>query len=193
MFTSNSMRRFGFLPCRLLLAMLLFGAFASAFGQSAPSISYTTPQVLVRNTAVTINPTNSGGSVPARNYLTTSVLAGSSTASGTSIGTGAAARFNKPVGIAIDPTSGDMYVVDTWNHLIRKVTSTGVVSTIAGTGSGGYSNNNNGTSAQFNYPTDLAIHPDGSCLYVADKLNHVIRKVTLTSPYKVETDRKSVV
>jgi len=66
-------------------------------------------------------------------------------------------------------------VSDTYNHLIRKIViSTGVVTTLAGTGSSG-SANGTGTSASFNLPQGITT--DGTNLYVTDYYNHLIRKI----------------
>ena len=87
-------------------------------------------------------------------------------------GAGIAARFNEPFGIAID-AAGNLYVADTENHRIRKVTPEGVVSTLAGSQEG----DADGSSAQFYYPGSIAV--DAACnLYVADVGNHRIRKIT---------------
>jgi sugar lactone lactonase YvrE len=113
---------------------------------------------------------------------TVSTLAGSGTA-GSSNGTGVAAQFKSPHGVATDGTN--LYVADTENHSIRMIVlSTGVVSTIAGkAGTSGSTNNSTGTSARFNYPSDLVY--SGGYLYVTDTGNHTIRKVSTTSPYAV--------
>jgi DNA-binding beta-propeller fold protein YncE len=98
--------------------------------------------------------------------------------------------FKQPTGIAID-ASGNLYVADCYNHRIRKITSAGVVTTLAGDGYEwlGYGGlqNGNGTSASFSYPTDVVFHSERNCLYVADKENNVIRKISLSSPYAVTT------
>ncbi len=89
-------------------------------------------------------------------------------------GTGTAARFDTPKGIASDDSS--LFVADTGNHAVRKIVlSSGAVTTLAGTGSAGFSNNSTGTSAAFNSPEGIAVI--GSNLYVADTGNHAIRKV----------------
>ncbi|MFN8556906.1 MAG: NHL repeat-containing protein [Dehalococcoidia bacterium] len=85
------------------------------------------------------------------------------------------ARFNAPAGIALD-LAGAMYVADSGNDLIRKVTPDGAVSTVAGAGVRGF-NNGPGRDAQFNTPTGLALDAAGN-LYVADTGNDLIRKIT---------------
>ena len=93
--------------------------------------------------------------------------------SGSANGTGTSASFNSPAGITTDGTN--LYVADYGNHLIRKIViSTGVVTTLAGTGSSG-SANGTGTSASFYSPTGITT--DGTNLYVADMSNHLIRKI----------------
>ena len=104
--------------------------------------------------------------------VSTFVGAGSS---GNSNGTGTSASFNGTVGLSVD-ASGNIYVADRENHLIRKITPAGVVSTFAGSGSAG-SVNGTGTSASFRKPHDIAIDQSGN-VYVADHDNHLIRKIT---------------
>lgn len=101
-----------------------------------------------------------------------SVFAGG--ALGSADGTGAAAQFNKPDGLAID-AADNLYVADTENHRIRKVTPAGEVTTLAGSAAG--SADGQGTAAQFHTPQDIALATDGN-LYVADSDNRSIRKVT---------------
>ena len=92
---------------------------------------------------------------------------------GSANGTGTSASFYNPFGITTDGTN--LYVGDTNNHLIRQIViSTGVVTTVAGTGSSG-SANGTGTSASFNTP--YGITTDGTNLYVVDSGNHLIRKI----------------
>ena len=93
---------------------------------------------------------------------------------GTTDGTGMNASFNYPFGLAID-ASDNIYVADWFNHRIRKITPTGVVSTLAG-GSQGYQEGT-GTSARFSAPRDVAVDTSGN-VYVADGNNDMIRKIS---------------
>ncbi|MEZ0371149.1 MAG: CsgG/HfaB family protein [Candidatus Sericytochromatia bacterium] len=93
---------------------------------------------------------------------------------GFSDGNAAVARFNRPQGLALDP-QGNLYVADTDNHAIRKVSALGIVTTLAG-GAGG-SDDGAATQARFRYPSGLALAPDGS-LYIADTGNHRIRRLS---------------
>ncbi len=102
-----------------------------------------------------------------------SVFAGSGVL-GVANGTGTAAQFNGPHGIAIDP-SGNLYVTDRGSHRIRKVTPAGVVSTFAGS-SQGYAEGT-GTAAAFNSPYGIVADASGN-VYVGDAGNHRIRKIT---------------
>ena len=100
-------------------------------------------------------------------------FAGTAGTSGSSNGTGTAASFQNPVGITTDGTN--LYVADARNHLIRKIViSTGVVTTVAGTGSSG-SVDGTGTGASFSQP--YAVTTDGTDLYVSEFTNHLIRKI----------------
>lgn len=93
---------------------------------------------------------------------------------GSTDGLGSVARFNNPNDIAIDST-GNLYVADSGNHAIRKITPQGLVSTLAG-GTQGFADGS-GSSAQFNYPTGIVVDSTGT-LYVADHNNNRIRQVT---------------
>lgn len=86
------------------------------------------------------------------------------------------ARFNSPSAVALDK-AGNVYVTDTLNHAIRKITPDGKVTTLAGNGKEGYKDGK-GKDAMFARPGAIAIGPD-NVLYVADTMNHRIRKVTL--------------
>lgn len=89
-------------------------------------------------------------------------------------GTGSEATFNNPIGMAED-SRGNIYVADAGNHSIRKIDRSGAVTTVAGDGILGYLDGD-AARARFYYPSDIAIAPDGT-IYVADTLNHVIRKI----------------
>ena len=91
-------------------------------------------------------------------------------------GTGTAASFDYPGGVALD-SSGNLYVGDTSNELIRKITSDGIVTTIAGSAGNYGSSNWNGTSALFNDPEGITLDSSGN-IYVADENNELIRKIT---------------
>jgi sugar lactone lactonase YvrE len=101
-----------------------------------------------------------------------STFAGST--AGFADGTGAGAQFNKPYGVAVD-SAGNVYVADFNNHRIRRITSSGVVTTLAGQATSG-SGNGTGTSATFNQPWGIAVD-SGGIVYLADFGNHRIRKI----------------
>ena len=90
-------------------------------------------------------------------------------------GTGTSCEFNNPAGIAID-ASGNIYVADHGNNVIRKITSAGVVTTLAGFKTGGYINAT-GAAAAFDNPNSVAVDAAGN-VYVADQGNSAIRKIT---------------
>jgi serine/threonine protein kinase, bacterial len=103
-----------------------------------------------------------------------STLAGNGT-QGNVDGTGTAASFNYPIGIAAD-ASGNLYVGDQFNEKVRKVTPAGVVTTLAGNGNWG-SVDGTGTSATFYYPTGVTVDASGN-LYVTDLGGNTIREVS---------------
>jgi sugar lactone lactonase YvrE len=98
-------------------------------------------------------------------------FAGSS--SGSADGTGTAALFSNPWGVSID-SAGSLYVSDSGNLRIRKITSAGAVTTIAGSTTG--SNDGSGTAAKFAATTGIIADTTGN-LFVADNSNHRIRKI----------------
>ena len=89
------------------------------------------------------------------------------------------AQFNFPYGVAVD-SAGNLYIADSSNNRIRKVDSTGTITTIAGTGTSGFSGDGGAAvQAQFNFPTGVAVDGAGN-LYIADTSNQRIRKVDST-------------
>ena len=105
-----------------------------------------------------------------------STLAGSAGNAGSADGTGSAARFNGPSGVAVD-SAGNLYVGDYGNHTIRKITSSGVVSTLAGLAGARGSADGTGSAARFNSPNGVTLDSAGN-VYVADNQNSTIRKIT---------------
>ncbi len=100
-------------------------------------------------------------------------VAGSSGSIGSADGTGAAAQFYSLNGIAVD-ASGNIFVTEA-NNTIRKITSTGMVTTLAGTSNTGGSSNGTGAAALFNDPFGVAVDAAGD-MFVADMNNDTIRK-----------------
>jgi serine/threonine-protein kinase len=107
-------------------------------------------------------------------YVVTTIAGGGPTVKGSSDGTGTAAQFYYPWGITIDK-AGNLFVVDNGNNEIRKITSSGVVTTFAGSTTTG-SIDATGSAARFFDPTGITIDTAGN-LYVADKYNNEIRKI----------------
>ena len=86
------------------------------------------------------------------------------------------AKLNNPNGVVFDG-SGNYYVADNLNHRIRKIDATGVITTIAGTGIGGYNGDEIvATAAQLNNPTDIAFDAHGN-LFIEDDANFRVRKI----------------
>lgn len=106
-------------------------------------------------------------------------IAGTGTAGSTGDGGAAtAARLRSPFGVTLDAL-GNIYIADATNNKIRKITaSTGIISTFAGTGTGGYSGDGgDATLARLNFPTN--VFADASYLYVVDNSNNRVRRIAL--------------
>jgi uncharacterized protein (TIGR03437 family) len=87
------------------------------------------------------------------------------------------AQLRGPSGVAVD-SSGNLYIADTSNHVIRMVSTGGTITTFAGTNTGGYGGDGgNATNALLEFPTSVAVDSSGN-VYIADSGNNVIRKVS---------------
>ena len=106
-----------------------------------------------------------------------STIAGTGTAGfGGDGGLATNAQLNNPVGLHLD-TSGDIFVADQVNQRIRKINTSGIISTVAGVGTRGFSGDGSAaTSAQLNFPNGVTVDTAGD-LYIADTINNRIRKV----------------
>ncbi|HLK62175.1 MAG TPA: IPT/TIG domain-containing protein [Bryobacteraceae bacterium] len=92
-------------------------------------------------------------------------------------GTALSAHLNNPLGLAVDK-AGNLYIADTGNHKIRRIDTRGIITTVAGTGTAGFSGDGGtATSAQLNNPTGVAVDSSGN-LYIADRNNFRIRMVS---------------
>ncbi len=141
----------------------------------APNISYpSTNFTFTMGTPITpLTPTNTGGAVAVpRGNVTT--LAGNGNQAYAD-GIGNVASFNRPTGITVDGI-GNVYVADHHNHRIRKISTAGVVTTLAGSGNRSYLDGI-GTAASFNQPYDIVLDNSGN-MYVGDNDNHRVRKIS---------------
>ncbi len=105
---------------------------------------------------------------------TVSTLAGSAGNNALTDGTGAAARFSEPTGIVLAP-DGDLYVADRGNNAIRRVTTAGVVTTYAGSGTSGFADGA-ALSAQFRQPYAIVAAANGD-LILSDRVNQRVRRI----------------
>jgi sugar lactone lactonase YvrE len=96
-------------------------------------------------------------------------------AGGAADGDSSSASFSCPGGVAID-TDGNLYVADAGNSLLRRISPTGVVSTLAGQSGVNGAQNGIGAAATFTNPFGVVVGADGT-VYVADTFNHLVRKV----------------
>lgn len=95
---------------------------------------------------------------------------------GSADGSGSVARFNKPTGVAVDADL-NIFLSDSGNHTVRKITAAGIVSTLAGSAGMPGAVDGSGALARFDLPTQLAVDSEGS-VYVPDYNQSIIRKIT---------------
>ena len=107
---------------------------------------------------------------------TLSIIAGNGTAGPPTAGPATSSNLNGPSGVAVDSV-GNVYIADAANHVIEKVTPSGTLSVIAGTGEQGSPTAGPATSSSFDYPTGVAVDASNN-LYVADLFNNVVEKIT---------------
>ncbi|MFZ6654758.1 hypothetical protein [Undibacterium sp. TJN19] len=157
---------------RLCIALSVSLGFTS-FDCNAQTDSKNRPDIKLENKAPTIAPG------------TLSLIAGSTEGPGWADGVGLQAQFSRSTlndfgvnskGLVID-SSGNLYIADTGNHIIRKMTPQGVVTTIAGKAGQAGSTDGMNSTARFKFPSGLAIDAKNN-LYVADVANSTIRKIS---------------
>jgi hypothetical protein len=184
------------------LVNVLLGAFVLAAGSFAMRAQTTTPSNILATTAPLDAPAGVAYDVAGNLYIadvnhnvirevnladvvTTVAGTGEQGFAGDG-GAATSALLDSPAGVAVDGV-GNIYIADQYNNRIRKVSS-GTISTIAGTGVGGFSGDNGAaTSATLNHPTALAVDGAGN-LYIADTDNHRIRKISGTTITTVAGD-----
>ena len=105
------------------------------------------------------------------------IVAGNGTAGDAGAGNTGFGELYEPQGVALD-SEGNLYIADTQNHRIRMLTPGGTISTIAGTGTPGFSGDGGAaTAAELNAPSAVAVDASGN-IYIADTRNHRVRMVT---------------
>lgn len=148
------------------------GSVGNADGASA---TFRVPEALAVDTAGNVYVADGGShqirKIAPNGFVTT--LAGSGS-TGSLDGVGTSARFSSPKGVAVD-SAGNVYVADSANHKIRKISPAGEVTTLAGSGLLG-STDGAGISAEFRSPAAVAVAPNGN-IYVGDASNYRIRKI----------------
>jgi hypothetical protein len=150
-----------------------------------PAGSITGAKNVVLTNSDTQSSTLTNGFTYANDYFTVvDQFLGNGSPQGYLDGTGSAVRLNNPAGIATD-SSGNVYTIENTNCTLRKITSSGVVTTLAGIPGSCTLSDGPGTSARFRWPIGMVIDSSGNNLYVAEW--GAIRVVSLLSPYTVTT------
>jgi len=167
-----------------LVVNTLAGSAYSFLDGTGTSASFRDPYGLVVDKWSNVYVTDYGNSRIRKitSFGVVSTLAGSGIASYAD-GGGTNARFNNPIGISID-SSGNLFIADSSNHCIRKITLSRVVSTVAGSaGQGGSLLDETGTNARFNRPTGITVDTLGTVAYVLDSGNNRVRKIILSTGF----------
>ena len=161
------------------------GGKLSKSGQNAPSILGLGAAIRTSLVGATVSPSSTTLVIPYingfYNTVVKALLNGVTTLAGSGSlafadGTGTAASFNQPYGVAVIPSSGVIVVADTGNSRIRLVTPLGVVTTLAGSGNGAFADGS-GAAASFTFPAGVAVIPSSGVIVVADALNNRIRLI----------------
>lgn len=153
------------------------GAIGASDGTGADARFFFPGAVAVSSTALWVADTSNSTirRVSAGGEVTT--FAGQAGLAGNLDGTGSAARFWYPAGLVSAPDGSAVWVVDTWNHTVRRITGAGAVTTFAGLAGGAGWTDGTGTSARFDHPHGLRTASD-SAFWVSDAVGHTIRQVT---------------
>lgn len=161
-------------PAGVVSTLAGSGAAGAANGTGAAA-TFNAPQGITVDTAGNVYVADTNNNLIRKITPTGVVSTFAGAGFGCTNGSAASATFSSPVGVAVD-SSGNVYVADTSNQVIRKI-SAGVVSTLAGACTISGSANGTGAAASFSNPTGITVDSVGN-VYVADYFNNLIRKIT---------------